>query len=76
MTTERRNAFWKQGKALVAAQWREENRGEFPRAVSGANTSECGRAKPFAMLSSRQRSLAAFCPSRLGRNSGTEIRDF
>jgi len=33
MTPERRNAFWKEGKALVAAQWREENRGEFPRAA-------------------------------------------
>lgn len=33
MTPERRDAYWKQGKALVAAQWKEETRGEFPRAA-------------------------------------------
>jgi transcriptional regulator with XRE-family HTH domain len=33
MSPERRDAYWKQGKALVAAQWKEETRGEFPRAV-------------------------------------------
>jgi transcriptional regulator with XRE-family HTH domain len=33
MSPERREAYWKQGKALVAAQWKEETRGEFPRAA-------------------------------------------
>jgi transcriptional regulator with XRE-family HTH domain len=33
MSPERRDAYWKQGKALVAAQWKEETRGEFPRAA-------------------------------------------
>ena len=33
MTADRRDAFLKQGKGLVAAQWREESRGEFPRPV-------------------------------------------
>ena len=33
MSPERRDAFWKQGRALVAAQWKEETRGEFPRAA-------------------------------------------
>lgn len=33
MTPERRDIYWKQGKALVAAQWKEETRGEFPRAA-------------------------------------------
>ena len=33
MTPERRDIFWKQGKALVASQWKEEMRGEFPRAA-------------------------------------------
>ena len=33
MSPDRRDAYWKQGKALVAAQWKEETRGEFPRAA-------------------------------------------
>ena len=33
MSPERRAAFWKQGKALVAAQWKEETRAELPGAV-------------------------------------------
>jgi transcriptional regulator with XRE-family HTH domain len=33
MSPERRDTYWKQGKALVAAQWKEETRGEFPRAA-------------------------------------------
>jgi hypothetical protein len=33
MSPERRDAYLKQGKALVAAQWKEETRGEFPRAA-------------------------------------------
>jgi transcriptional regulator with XRE-family HTH domain len=33
MSPERREAYWKHGKALVAAQWKEETRGEFPRAA-------------------------------------------
>ena len=33
MSPERRDTYWKQGKALVAAQWKEERRGEFPRAA-------------------------------------------
>lgn len=33
MSPEHREEFWKQGKAIVAAQWRHELRGEFPRAV-------------------------------------------
>jgi hypothetical protein len=33
MSPERRDLYLKQGKALVAAQWKEETRGEFPRAA-------------------------------------------
>jgi transcriptional regulator with XRE-family HTH domain len=33
MSPERRDAYLKQGKALVAAQWKEETRGEFARAA-------------------------------------------
>ena len=33
MSPERREAYWKHGKALVAAQWKGETRGEFPGAA-------------------------------------------
>jgi transcriptional regulator with XRE-family HTH domain len=31
MSPDRRDLYWKQGKALVAEQWKEETRGEVPR---------------------------------------------
>jgi transcriptional regulator with XRE-family HTH domain len=46
MSPERRDTYWKQGKALVAAQWKEETRGEFPRAAEP-------RAKPGRKTGSR-----------------------
>jgi hypothetical protein len=35
MSADRREKYWKQGKALVAEQWKEETRGEVPRSSAG-----------------------------------------
>jgi len=45
MSPERRDTYWKQGKSLVAQQWKEETRGEFsPSAEPAAKPRERGRA--------------------------------
>jgi transcriptional regulator with XRE-family HTH domain len=36
LSPERRDVFWKQGKTLVAEQWRAETRGDYPRPVEPA----------------------------------------
>ena len=44
LSPERRDTYLKQGKALVAAQWKEETRGEFPRAAEPSVKPRRGRA--------------------------------
>ena len=45
MSQERRNKYWKQGKALVAEQWKEETRGEVsPSSAPAAKPRQRGRA--------------------------------
>jgi hypothetical protein len=45
MSPERRNRYWKQGKALVAEQWKEETRGEVsPSSAPAAKPRLRGRA--------------------------------
>ena len=45
MSPERRDTYWKQGKSLVAQQWKEETRGEVsPASEPAAKPRERGRA--------------------------------
>ena len=45
MSPERRDTYWKQGKALVAEQWKEETRGEVsPVSAPAAKPRQRGRA--------------------------------
>jgi len=45
MSPERRDKYWKQGKSLVAQQWKEETRGEVsPASERAAKPRERGRA--------------------------------
>ena len=45
MSSERRDTYWKQGKALVAEQWKEETRGEVsPVSAPAAKPRQRGRA--------------------------------
>jgi len=45
MSPERRDKYWKQGKALVAEQWKEETRGEVsPSSEPAVKPRQRGRA--------------------------------